>query len=93
MSNKVIWKYELVATDYQQLTMPKGACVLTMQIQNNTPCLWVLVDPQAEEEPRIFETFGTGHPICCAADMQRNYIGTYQIHGGAHVFHVFESKK
>lgn len=92
MNKKVIWKYELVATDYQELKMPKGACVLTVQTQNDTPCLWALVDPQAEKESRIFETFGTGHPVCCAADMQRNYIGTYQKHGGALVFHVFESK-
>lgn len=92
MIEKVIWKYILETTDSQELIMPKGACVLTVQTQNNTPCLWALVNPNAEKESRIFETFGTGHPICCATDMQRNYIGTYQMHGGSFVLHVFESK-
>lgn len=92
MIEKVIWKYELVTTDSQELIMPKGACVLTVQTQNNTPCLWALVDPKAEKESRTFETFGTGHPVCCAVNMQLNYIGTYQKHGGSLVFHVFESK-
>jgi hypothetical protein len=92
LTEKVIWKYELVPTDYQELKMPKGACVLTVQTQNNATCIWALVDPSAEKETRIIETFCTGQPICCAADRQRNYVGTYQIHGGAHVFHVFESK-
>ena len=91
MIEKVIWKYILEITDSQELIMPKGACVLTVQVQNNTPCLWALVNPNAEKESRIFETFGTGHPICCATDMHRNYIGTYQTHGDSLVFHVFES--
>lgn len=91
MIEKVIWKYILETTDSQELIMPKGACVLTVQVQNNTPCLWALVNPNAEKESRIFETFGTGQPICCATDMQRNYIGTYQKHGL--VLHVFESKE
>lgn len=93
MSEKVIWKYILEITDSQELIMPKGACVLTVQTQNNTPCLWALVNPNAEKESRIFETFGTGHPICCATDMHRNYIGTYQTHGDSLVFHVFELKE
>lgn len=86
---KRIWKYQLHTTDTQNLTMPVGAEILTVQTQNG-PCLWVLVDPDAEMEKRTIETFGTGHAIPDTPVGERKYIGTYQLHNGALVFHVFE---
>ena len=87
---KTIWKFELETTDKQTLKMPVGAKILTVQTQNEKPCLWALVDPNAEKEDRFIEVFGTGHPIGCDMGVDRKYISTYQLRGGSLVFHVFE---
>lgn len=85
---KTIWKYELKTEDIQSVTMPKGGTILTLQTQNDNPCLWVLVDPNAEKEVRGFMIYGTGH-IIPTEPYPHTYIGTYQ-HLNGLVFHVFE---
>lgn len=86
--NYAIWKYPLKINDTNTIDMPEGARILCVQIQNGGPCLWALVDTQSPiKVPRVIETFGTGHPM---NDSLREYIGTYQLHDGALVFHVFE---
>lgn len=86
---KTIWKYKLETTDEQQILMPVAAEILTVQIQDGEPHLWVMVDDSTiEKEKRYIEIFGTGNPII--SNGPRKYIGTYQLRGGALVFHVFE---
>lgn len=88
---KTIWKFPLQTTDQQSLEMPESAEILSVQVQGETPCLWALVDPQAIRLTRVFETFGTGHPVPVdAGHIRRKFIGTYQLLSGALVFHVFE---
>ena len=87
--NKQIWKYTLDVYD-SAIEMPIGAEVLTVQSQNNIPCLWALVNPLAEKEKRYFEVFGTGHNVYCDMGIERMYIGTFQIDSGSLVFHLFE---
>ena len=70
--------------------MPKGAEILTVQTQNDTPCIWALVDPDSETETRHFEVYGTGHDIHCDMGIERKYINTFQIQYGLLVFHLFE---
>lgn len=85
-----IFKYELGVTDEQGFYLPVGAKVLSVQTQNGIPCMWVLVDETAPTEHRTFLTVGTGQPA--PDDLgRRPYCGTYQLHGGALVFHVFEN--
>jgi len=84
-----IWKYVLTTTDNQTIKMPKGAQILTFQIQNGKPCLWALVNPSLTETERYIEIHGTGNYIEESL-LERKYIGTYQLHGGSLVFHVFE---
>jgi len=72
------------------LEIPKGAEILCADTQENTLCLWALVDPEAETEIRTFQIFGTGHPIDCDMGIERNYIGTAQKMGGSLIWHVFE---
>ncbi len=69
--------------------MPIGAELLTVQIQGGKPCLWAMVDPAKDQSERHIEIFGTGNPIE-ESILERKYIGTYQLHGGSLVFHVFE---
>lgn len=84
-----IYKYTLDITDTQTVILPKGAKILTVQMQHGNPQLWALVypNPNCPTEPRIIETFGTGNPVPLG---ERKYINTYQLSGGALVFHVFE---
>lgn len=86
---KTIWKFELETRDDQEIKMPIGAQVLTVQMQFGTPCLWALVDPNKEKETRTFEVVGTGHEIDYSLTT-RGYIGTYQLAQGQLIFHVFE---
>ena len=83
-----IWKYPLRIADEQTIDFPEGAEVLAVQVQKGAPCLWVRVDPAAPKTPRKIITHGTGHPV---PETTGRYIGTYQIEGGALVFHVFEA--
>ena len=87
---KTIWKFELETIGNQNIEMPIGAEILTIQAQSEEPCLWALVNPEAKKELRIFEIFGTGHPIRYDTGITRNFIGTYQLKDGGLVFHVFE---
>lgn len=85
-----IWKYELNITTGQNISMPKGAEILTVQTQNGKPCLWALVNPEAELETRFIELFGTGHPVLSGMGASRKYIATFQMNEGSLVFHAFE---
>lgn len=84
---KVIYKYPLKVTDEQQVTMPADAAILTVQVQNGQPFLWAMIDntcgPMTERKISII---GTGNLFRTAG----RYIGTFQMHDGLLVFHVFE---
>lgn len=88
--NGVVWKYPLLAQDIQTIALPKGAKILTAQAQGTAANLWALVDPdETELEDRRILIVGTGH----VRDALRgfvDYIGTFQLHEGRLVFHVFE---
>lgn len=86
----VIWKFPLLTTDWQEIQMPKGADILTVQVQFGEPFLWARVDPSLPLYPCTFEVFGTGHEIDEDMCVERHYVGTYQLNGGSLIFHVFE---
>lgn len=85
---KTIYKYNLeLGDDTQSLSLPKGAKILTVQIQGNYLCLWALVDKEAEEyESRTILICDTCHDAGeCTAE---HYIATVQV--GIFVWHIFE---
>jgi len=87
-----IWKYPLEVADQQNLKLPTGAKILTVQAQDGNPCLWALVDetlPKFRFEIHAIAIYGTGTPI---PDEPGDYIATFQIMGGELVFHAFEYK-
>jgi len=90
-----IWKYPLLATGRQIVRMPEGAQILTVQTQNDAPCLWALVDEGSGSEERIIYTQGTGEPFIDDPE-DLTYIGTYQLQreafGVVLIFHVFTPK-
>ncbi len=85
-----IFKYPLKVEDVQMIEMPKGAAILTVQAQQEIPCIWAEVDPDAPPVKRCFTTYGTGHRV--EEIKARSYVGTYQLKGGALVFHVFTDR-
>jgi hypothetical protein len=85
-----IWKWTLTPgrTD---LHMPADAQVLTVQMQGGQPQLWARVDPAKPKEWRTFDVYGTGHSM--PDDPRMRYVATFQMDGGALVWHVFEAWK
>ena len=84
---KTIHKYRVTATDNQEIKLPKGAKILTVQVQHNESFMWIEIDPENDTESKYFEVFGTGHSM---PEGKRIYIGTFQLHNGALVFHLYE---
>jgi len=83
---KVIHKFTLGVTNEQSVTLTDGAQPLCVQVQNGKPQLWVLLDPQEQPIEYTVYTVGTGHNT---HHIKETYLGTYQLEGGALVFHVF----
>jgi hypothetical protein len=88
---KRIYKYPLLITGIQMVELPVGAEILTVQTQNESPCLWALVDHNEIEKKKVLiEMFGTGHDVQYGMGASRKYISTFQLKGGSLVFHAFE---
>lgn len=88
---KTIYKYQLKIDDQQVLELPKNRKILCVQVQYGVPSIWVELDNEDKElESVVINTYGTGHPM---PNVEEIYIGTYQMHEGDYVFHVFENDK
>tara|TARA_R110000803_G_scaffold20201_16_gene52282 strand:- start:539 stop:799 length:261 start_codon:yes stop_codon:yes gene_type:complete len=81
-----IYKYEFEVVDELTIAMPRGARVLSVDVQRGAPCMWALVDPDELPLNRKFAVYGTGHPM----DQVGEFVGTFQMAGGLLVFHLFE---
>lgn len=84
---KTVYKYPLDLSGINQVDMPQGAEILSVQVQGRTPQMYALGDPARPIETRQFRIVGTGHPI---ERDDLHFIDTIQVAGGALVFHVFE---
>lgn len=84
---KTVWKYDVPVKDEFSFSMPVGAVLLHVAVQGTEVKLWALVDPQQAGELRRFRLAGTGHPV-----EYRNvaHVGSFMLHSGALVFHLFE---
>jgi hypothetical protein len=86
-----VFKYRIPAESVFFLSLPVGAEVLAVQAQHDEGQLWALVDPAAPTTERCFEIAGTGQKMAdLADDVERRYVGTWQVWDGAYVFHLFE---
>jgi hypothetical protein len=81
-----IYKWTLQPLGQTELFMPANAQVLTVQIQDGNPQMWVKLDPTQPMISRMFYVYGTGHHI--PDDPRLIYIATFQM--DPFVFHVFE---
>ena len=88
---KVVYKYPFKVSDCVALALPKGAKLLTIQEQAGVACAWAIVDPEeTRRETVVVHVRGTGHPIETYPEQGvGEYFCTFQMSGGALVFHAF----
>lgn len=84
---KAIWKFPVMFEDVNSIMMPKGAKVLTVQMQAGSPVIWAIVDPESELVDRRFRLLGTGQHFDDWGDYVQ-YVGTFQ--DGGFVGHLFD---
>lgn len=84
-----IYKYQIRHEDEQVVMLPKGAEILSVQIQSGVLVLWAIVFTKNETEPRVIEIYGTGSSFPTIGQFERKYISTVQDNLGL-VWHVFE---
>lgn len=85
---KTVYKYPIeFPADEVVLDLPFDAVFVSIGVQNGGLFLWAMVDPEAAEAKYRLLVRGTGHPIDEAADP----LGSFMLHGGALVFHVFQA--
>jgi len=84
-----IWKFKLDICDRQSIALPKGAKILCVQTQKETPCIWAIVSNTKDggKQYHSFAIYGTGHEHEAIGG---TYIGTFQLQEGMFVYHVFE---
>ena len=83
---KIIHKYQLL-NETHSINVPEGAEILSVQTQNNVPCIWMLLNPkEAKFEIRTFVMRITGSTF----NQEGKYVGTVQLDGGSSVMHIFE---
>lgn len=83
-----VWKFPLAMIGVQTVEMPWGARILKVEPQMEGVCLWALCNCEAEKVPRTIVMVGTGREMPIGA---LQYISTFQMRGGALVFHAFEA--
>lgn len=84
-----IWKYELRGRGVSTRTMPIGARIVSLEIQNDIPCIWAIVEPGNPLQTREFCIVGTGWDIQIP---NYTYVGMYQTRSfDWHVLEVLKS--
>ena len=87
---KKIYKYKLQITDYQEIEVPIGYQILSLDVQDNMPHIWILIDPLQEEKMKLkFSFYATGQDIDCGNMKYIDYIGTVHLCNGSLVYHCF----
>lgn len=91
---KTIYKYNLTMGFINVMKLPKNASVISVQVQNNKPILWAMVETENELEDRVFIMLTTGSSIGEQVDGHLEHLGTVQLEdeydGSIFVGHYFE---
>jgi hypothetical protein len=72
----------------QEIYMPGGAEILTVQMQNDAPQIWAIVDDESHLQQRTILIVGTGQEMPKDINIT-DYLGTFQMEHGRLIFHVF----
>lgn len=94
-----IYKYELVsAIDLisgtkvaELLNLPTGARVLSVGVQKDKVCAWILLDNEAPATNKVYVQFiGTGWPVRFPNDVPNPiFVDTVSLYDGDFMYHVF----
>ena len=75
----VIYGYSFEVADVVLIDMPKGAKVLSVDVQPDMgPCVWAIVDDEVGQETRVFHVRGTGQHLG-PEEAQEEFIGTFRV--------------
>ncbi len=78
-----IYKYQFNIEDEIIIEMPEMSEILSIQVQDGVPTMWVRVDTNKPILRRHFNVYGTGHQV----RLIQNHYGTIQFNG--FVWHIF----
>ena len=85
-----IREYTLTMQPEQEIEIPRGFRILSVQLVRGLPKLFVLVDPrQIDLEPVTLWSFGTGIGVNVPQERLLQPVGYYQQAEGLIVTHVF----
>lgn len=84
---KTIYKYEILTTDSQYITLPIKAKFMSVQEQGGIIQAWFMVDTDNPHEDKYINVRGTGH----SCDGAGKYLGTVIV--SKFVWHIFEAKE
>jgi hypothetical protein len=83
-----VYKYPLPPLgSWISMTMPVDAEPLCVQVQDGLPCMWARIVVGNPPAAHRFRVAGTGHDL---GEHVGRHIDSFQLEGGALVFHVFE---
>ncbi|HEX8657228.1 MAG TPA: hypothetical protein VF690_06830 [Hymenobacter sp.] len=83
-----IYKYILQLTPTQQVTLPEGAQILSVQEQQGEVCLWALVNTEKPPHGVAIQMVGTGGQVNQSL-LESQFLGTVQYAATGLVFHFF----
>ncbi|MGV7002537.1 DUF7352 domain-containing protein [Priestia megaterium] len=84
-----VWKFPLVADHSQQLDLPLGSKVLSVESQGDDIVIYALVNTeQTEKEVKEIRAYGTGHDIPNDI-IEYTFLGTTKLYNDSMVFHIF----
>jgi hypothetical protein len=88
----VIWKYPVGPGPSFHIDIPKSPEILTVQLQDGVPMLWVIVDPHSHSVRYHFNIRPTGgeHDGISVQWAKDRYVATYQLIDGT-VWHLFHA--
>lgn len=83
---RTIHKFPVKSAPFK-VALPRGAKFLAVQTQHENPQMWFEVETDRPTQDRTFMIVGTGHSM---PDDELLHLGTFQMQGGALVFHLYE---
>lgn len=86
---RVVYKYEIPEKGQFSLDLSLDAEILTVQLQDQSVCMWILLNPRTRKQRRDFIWIPTGKEF---EHRNVDYVTTIQFNGGKQVSHLFELK-
>lgn len=85
-----IWKFPLKFDDVQEITLPEGFKILSVQMQNDNLCMWARVETikAVHMITKKIHIYGTGSNS--DSTIHLDYLGTVQ--DSPFVWHIFMEK-